>query len=355
MTQIETTPAPSDAAARDPRQAAAEEAVARLYRDELGRAPDAAGLARYSAEILAGRATPEAVRAAMRGSPEYARRRHGGGGASKASADHLVRLEARGCVWLLPAGTPMAQRLREPGGYEPWALPLFVESCRPGMTVLDIGAHWGAYALPAARAVGPAGRVVAFEASPANARILLRNARASGLANLELLPFGIGAAVGTALVPAGSRTGNNILRPIAAAGGDDDPLAGADIVPVMPLDLLARHLGPVHLVKMDIEGMETLAVRGGRALFAGQRPMVFLEYSPEFQRKGSGDAGGELLGAFLGLGYAVEVLHRGRPREMVAEATSAGTIGRIDRLWRQHVEEDRGSHLDLRLLPPGGT
>lgn len=38
---------------------------------------------------------------------------------------------------------------------------------------------------------------------------------------------------------------------------------------------------------MDIEGMEYRAVKGGLNFFQTQRPIVFMEYSPQFQRAGS--------------------------------------------------------------------
>jgi hypothetical protein len=41
---------------------------------------------------------------------------------------------------------------------------------RPGITVLDVGAHHGLYTLLASRRVGRNGRVIAFEASPRECR-----------------------------------------------------------------------------------------------------------------------------------------------------------------------------------------
>src|SRR5215210_3622928 len=61
------------------------------------------------------------------------------------------------------------------GTLEPFEAALFVNAIRPGMTVLDIGANIGYYTLLAARKVGPAGNVFAFEADPRTASSLQRN------------------------------------------------------------------------------------------------------------------------------------------------------------------------------------
>ena len=58
--------------------------------------------------------------------------------------------------------------------------------------------------------------------------------------------------------------------------------------------------------------------------------------------------GPELLMLFEALGYRFEILHRRRDRERV----TGDVPSRIEAAWRQHVEEDRGTHLDLCLHPP---
>lgn len=57
----------------------------------------------------------------------------------------------------------------------------------PGQRVLDIGTGIGEPALTAARRVGPSGRVVATDLSPAMLDIARDRARASGLANVEFV------------------------------------------------------------------------------------------------------------------------------------------------------------------------
>ncbi|MCB9674874.1 MAG: methyltransferase domain-containing protein [Alphaproteobacteria bacterium] len=58
---------------------------------------------------------------------------------------------------------------------------------RPGMRVLDVATGRGEPAIPAARAVGPTGRVVGFDRSAESLDIARRKVASEGLANLALI------------------------------------------------------------------------------------------------------------------------------------------------------------------------
>src|SRR5580693_3317358 len=82
------------------------------------------------------------------------------------------------------------------GAYEPHLTAVFERHCRPGMTVVDVGANLGYFSLLAARLVGPGGRVVALEPNSENCRLLLSSLRRSGVSNVELLPVAADQAPG---------------------------------------------------------------------------------------------------------------------------------------------------------------
>lgn len=63
------------------------------------------------------------------------------------------------------------------GCYEQGTTALCKKILRPGMTVVDVGAHIGYYTRLFARLVGPHGKVYAFEPHPDNFAILQRNVR----------------------------------------------------------------------------------------------------------------------------------------------------------------------------------
>ena len=318
-----------------------ESIVTSLYRLLLWREPGSHEVSHYAEALRTHRFTPQQLAREFALSNEFM-----GLGSEPA---RTVRVAAMGCIFLLPEGFAVIDELQAASGYEPWVLPYFLECCRPGMTVLDIGASIGAFALPAAKRVTSKGRVYAFEAGPVNCRLLARSAKASGLANLHLLAFGASDALGVDFMRRQGFTSNNVMA--GAHRVDVDNLDAYDVVPVQPIDLLRPALGAVHVIKMDIEGMEYKATLGAMALIRESRPVVFCEYSPQFQKHGSAVDGRELLGTYLDLGYQVEILHRNKPREAVLPGDTSAAVEHVTRAWEHHVREDSGTHLDLCFRP----
>jgi len=262
-------------------------------------------------------------------------------------APTLMEVKFRGCVFWMPEHWVITRQLDDRKDYEPWVLDYFLQILKPGMTVLDVGASWGAFALPAARKVGATGKVIAIEMSAGNGRVLLESAKASGVSNMQLLLVGVSDRLGTEYLR--RQTVHNNFQMEPPTDGIPENLDAFDIAPVVPLDLLRADFGKVDVLKIDIEGMEYRAFMGARALMAEQKPITFLEYSPRFQSEISGADGAALLTFFLDLGYGVEILHRKKKRERVAGGDAAQVIAQVDAAWTRHVEDDRGTHLDLCL------
>src|SRR5947207_4362897 len=72
------------------------------------------------------------------------------------------------------------------GDFDPWVDRTLRRLARPGEVALDIGANIGATSLVLARAVGPRGRVVAFEPHPANVVLLRANLSANTLSMVDV-------------------------------------------------------------------------------------------------------------------------------------------------------------------------
>jgi FkbM family methyltransferase len=321
-----------------------EEVVRLFYRQLLGREPDEAGLSHYVAALTEGRLSVAEIYANFVNSEEYETR----AGIRNVFRD-LVPIPYLGCQFMISKWSVVAREIAAPEGYEPWVLPYFLDMCREGMTVLDVGASWGVYSLPAAKRVGPKGRVLAVEVSPQNCRILLHNVRINALDNVEILAIGASDRVGTARMTIQTHGNTNSIDRITS---DDDPFFGGfDVVPTLPLDLLSAHIGRVDILKMDIDGADYRACVGARELLTIGRPIVFLEYCPMLLRPLSGIDPGELLKLFLELDYDIEVLHRVGPRERIAGGSWDDMISQVDRLCDEHVRRDHGTHLDLCMHP----
>src|SRR2546429_67740 len=63
---------------------------------------------------------------------------------------------------------------------------------KPGMTVLDVGAHAGLYTMIAARRARPGGRVIAFEPSARGRARLERHLRINGIDGVTIEPMALG-------------------------------------------------------------------------------------------------------------------------------------------------------------------
>ena len=73
------------------------------------------------------------------------------------------------------------------GTWEPEVVNAVTAAVKPGMCVVDVGAHIGYYTLLFAKYVGSAGCVISFEPLPANFALLQKNVHINNLLNVRLL------------------------------------------------------------------------------------------------------------------------------------------------------------------------
>jgi len=231
-------------------------------------------------------------------------------------------------------------------GYEPWVCTPLLEALSPGMTFMDVGANVGVFTVLGARRVGPEGRVFAIEPMQENCRLIHRNVTANHLRNVQIIPSGASERVGSAVArfdPYGSNA------EITRSSDANDP--NLTIIATIPLDALSDQLDRLDVIKFDIEGHEYRALLGARELLQRFRPIVFTEYSPVFQRNGSGVDGPVYLDALLDLDYIPKILLRRGEVVDLEGMDRAGILGSIERYWRDHTEWEGGTHLDLMLTP----
>lgn len=174
----------------------------------------------------------------------------------------------------------------------------------PGMTFVDVGAHVGYMTLLGARSVGPTGRVIAVEASPANVALLRANVAANGVTNVEVVAAAASDRTGRIeLFLSPWNTGDNRAYPVPEMDRVDVPAVRLD-------DLIAPDVH-VHVVKLDTQGTDHRAIRGMEATLARSRPVLVVEFWP-LGISESGDDPVAVLERYAAMDYEVRVLG-GRP------------------------------------------
>jgi len=182
-----------------------------------------------------------------------------------------------GAWWLVRAdnaGLPISQ-----GRFEEAEIAFVGRYVKPGMTVLDIGAHHGLYTLLASKRVGPNGRIFCFEPSTRERNALLQHLRLNRCKNVTVESLAVGSENTDAqlFVVEGVQTGCNSLRkPAEDVSGTLNPLT----VQVVKLDdwLAGREIEKVDFLKLDVEGGELEVLKGALSLTSGNaRPIILVE------------------------------------------------------------------------------
>jgi FkbM family methyltransferase len=149
---------------------------------------------------------------------------------------------------------------------------LFRHSRDVDYTLLDCGANFGYWSVLVTSKPFGAHKVIAIEPSSDNFAKLANNAKVNG-DRFETLKCAIGAAKGTARL---SGTKHEAFSIAGEAG------SGGEEVPVMALDdlLTEGKIAPdgKYLIKLDVEGVEIDAIKGGAKLLAGDSVIMCEEH-----------------------------------------------------------------------------
>ncbi len=203
------------------------------------------------------------------------------------------------------------------GVHEPNVTAAFTAALRPGDVCLDVGAHAGYYTLLAAKRVGPAGHVYAFEPSPSSYQRLLQNVQLNGFGNVTAFDLAVGECESTGVLyePTGENSGLATLSPELAAKGGVPPLeVSVRVVPATAV-VPERDLSRIRVIKVDVEWHELEVLRSLRPVFDLGGPLsVFVEWNP---RRSAPDAPDELRAFCTTHGFAMHGLGSGHSLERV--------------------------------------
>lgn len=194
------------------------------------------------------------------------------------------------------------ERLMAFRAYERDVLTFLRHELRPGMVVLDVGAHVGYHAIHAAIAVGPRGSVHAFEPVPRNASKLRQNVILNGLRNVEVVEAAVAAKSGRGILrsfPHGPESGWASLLIDADDRTQDVP---ADLV-ALDEYVQAREIDRVDVIKLDIQGGEYAALQGSHGILRRWAPAVICELADVYWGKAQTTTVADVLDLLEGCGY----------------------------------------------------
>ncbi len=158
---------------------------------------------------------------------------------------------------------------------------------RPGQRIWDVGANIGVFTFLASAAVGYGGRVLAIEADPFISQLLIKSSRRLPVG--DAIPDIVTSAISDSVtladfgVPNRSRASNHLLSSpgCTQTGG----VRFSFKVPCVTLEWLWEHSFSPDLIKMDIEGIEYIALASSQRLLREVRPALHLEVWSEIAEK----------------------------------------------------------------------
>ena len=159
------------------------------------------------------------------------------------------------------------------GTWEPEVTSVITSAVKPGMTVIDIGAHIGYYSLLFAKCVGSTGLVFSFEPLPENFALLQKNIQLNELNNVQSFCSALFSS----------------SRELSLSVPDESPNSGDGsvihdrgskhiLVPAITLDsFCARANIQPDVLKMDVEGAEYDVLLGAQETISSCRPKLLIE------------------------------------------------------------------------------
>ncbi len=161
------------------------------------------------------------------------------------------------------------------GTHEAAVQQALARETKSGMTVYDVGAHLGFFALGLARLVGAGGRVVAFDPLPENIRALRANLALNleQAGNVQVVQAAVANVSGRVRLYGGSDPSRACLAPLPASSEGSQEVASLTLVEFV----FHRGAPAPQLVKLDVESAEGMVLQGAQRLLREIKPLWILE------------------------------------------------------------------------------
>jgi len=204
------------------------------------------------------------------------------------------------------------------GVYENAEVALVLSLCKPGNVFVDVGANVGLYTALAGLAVGPSGKVFAFEPEPESFSFLQKTVAENKLLNTKIVQSA-----------ASNTNGEHRLYTSSGNRGDHRLYNNADAdgsvgVKTLRLDdfLRSEGISKVDILKIDVQGFEGFVIEGmAETIRNSSNISIVMEFWPLGLRS-TGTDPSKLLVCLENMGLKIHEIHRAGYIETIIDSSS---------------------------------
>ena len=236
-----------------------------------------------------------------------------------AGLQNITVVQRGGLNWSLDLREGIDFAIYLTGYFEPNTISSYKRILRNGDVAIDIGANIGSHTLHLANAVGPDGKVLAFEPTAEIFSKLKENLRLNHLLVDRVQAFQIMLREQNGMEVPKEIFARWPLKELSEAhplhGGVAVSTEGAE-AKTLDTMVLEHGIENVKLIKLDVDGFETEVLSGATETIERDKPAVIFEYSPYTSEEKNIDPNG-LIDFFISRNYSFYELS-GRPFKNVS-------------------------------------
>jgi FkbM family methyltransferase len=178
------------------------------------------------------------------------------------------------------------------------------EYVKPGMEIVDIGAHIGLFSVYTSQLTGSNGRVICFEPTPGTFSILKRTLALNHCKNVTAVQAAVSSQDGDATFYVSDMAGCNSNSLVK--NKPEKEISGYAVKLVTIDTIVSTYSLKPSLVKIDAEGAELDVLKGGRQTFSSLKPVIILGLHPAFIKQ-KGDSLEEIWNLLQDLQYSLKM------------------------------------------------
>jgi FkbM family methyltransferase len=223
----------------------------------------------------------------------------------------------------------------------------YTEILKPGLNAVDGGANVGRHTVGLSRRVGDTGTVFAFEPVAEVMVKLLVNLRKQRCNNVCAFSFALSDKIEVVeFTVCTNRTHLSSLRMRKKFPEHIKPELEVRKVPACRLDSAIPANKTIDFIKLDLEGAEFTAMRGGRATIERCRPFIAFENGRQVAANAFGYTEAQFFGFFHAINYDLWMLD-GRPLDR--KSWIGGAAAPMFYFWA--TPKEKSTHYVARFSP----